>query len=93
MVLLQNCAGLQARLKQLDEIPTRDCHSVVVLYMREGQDSVREMLKNTNLLRKSKGTLSVLCMLVSLDIVYQFQLFKYMIFWCILNSLNCDCSF
>ncbi|XP_063688653.1 ral GTPase-activating protein subunit beta-like isoform X4 [Bolinopsis microptera] len=55
VVLLKNSPALQARLKELDDIPTRDCHTVVVLLMRTGQNSVKEILRNTNLLSANKA--------------------------------------
>ena len=32
------------RLKQLDKLPTRDCHTVLVIYMRSGQSNLEDML-------------------------------------------------
>jgi len=51
LVLLEDSDRLQARLKQLDVLPTRDCHTVLVIYMRSGQSNLEDMLGNTNTLQ------------------------------------------
>ena len=39
------------RLKQLDKLPTRDCHTVLVIYMRSGQSNLEDMLGTFTLTR------------------------------------------
>ena len=51
VVLLQNNALLQAKLKKLDEIPTRDCFTAAVLYLKSGQNSFLEALNNERVLQ------------------------------------------
>ena len=53
IVLLKNSAKLQSKLETLDGISHKNSQTVLVLYVRTGQSTLDEIMKNTNVMSRS----------------------------------------
>ena len=51
VILLENSTLLQNKLRELDKVSSKDCQTVVVLYMRPGQRNFTDVLQNNRIMQ------------------------------------------